>query len=215
MKKGIIPVSILLFFLAGCAAKGGLPSPPASSIAGSGVPISQNSPGEPQADPILTSYYEGQSTRAYRMLQKSIFKHLLDGWTGESVVNPVWDYDTFTRYAILNQDMETVPSGDLYCCTFRADNGKYGYVLLSYSDDGPSLSNMGVFETAYPYDLQANLEAVIEKLHDAGIDLPAAAASRVRLVNPETDGSYEAVRITDGDGRDYLFRFDGESIGWI
>ena len=37
----------------------------------------------------VTSYYEGQSSQAYKMLQKSIFKNLIGGWTEEGISNPV------------------------------------------------------------------------------------------------------------------------------
>lgn len=91
---------------------------------------------------LSNSYYEGQSSRAYEMVQKSIFKKLLlNGWLDEisGMENARWNYDTFTKYTVLDRDpVPDEEQGELYCCTFSADNGRYGYIVISYSGDGLS-----------------------------------------------------------------------------
>lgn len=91
---------------------------------------------------LSNSYYEAQSSRAYQMLQKSIFKKLLlNGWLDEisGMENARWNYDTFTKYTVLDRDqIPDEDQGELYCCTFSADNDRCGYIVISYSGDGLS-----------------------------------------------------------------------------
>ena len=74
-----------------------------------------------------------------------------------------------------------------------ADNGKYGFVVVSY--DGQSLSNKGVYITTRLYDLNANISAIEKKLNNTSINLSSATASRMRL-----DGD-EVIYFTDSNGQ--------------
>lgn len=162
-------------------------------------------------DPVISSYYSGQSSRAFKMLQKSIFKRLVDHWTDADIQNSVWNYDTFMRYQILDSGSACVGLGEeLYCCTFSSDNGKFGYIVVSY--DGDSLRNMGVVETQYLYDLNSNIEEIMIELKEANIDLSSAVASRVKLVDTDGKSSVEAISIVDGDGNVCICYFGDTSV---
>ena len=159
----------------------------------------------------VSTYYEGQDSRAFKMLQKSIFKNLLDGWTGEEVEHPVWNYDSFARYEILNPDLTgTEEEAELYYCTFSADNGKYGYGIFSYHGDG--MSKMKVAETPYLYDLQANREALSDAFQGTELDSATASAMRVEIKGAAGEESREAIRISDEKGHTYFYYFEDGSL---
>lgn len=140
---------------------------------------------------IVDSYYAGKSSGAYKMLQKSIFKKLLAQWVPSGVVNPTYNYDTFTQYHISGSNKE-----NLFACTFSAENNKCGFVVVSY--DGESLSNKGVFLTSHLYDLNENMDAIIDGLTQTDIDVFSATATRTRL-----NGS-EVIFFTDNNGDSYV-----------
>lgn len=159
----------------------------------------------------VTSYYEGQSSRAYKMLQKSIFKNLIGGWTEEGISNPVWNYDSFARYEVLNRDLTGVEKdAELYYCTFSADNGKCGYGVLAYHGEG--MSRVKVVETSYLYDLQANMEAISDALGKTELDPATARAVRVEVNGADAGEAEEAIRISDDKGHDYLYYFSDSSL---
>lgn len=139
-------------------------------------------------DSIVQSYYKGQKSGAYKMLQKKIFKKLLTQWVPSDITNPVYSYSTFSEYHISGSS-----KNNLYTCAFTADNGKYGFVVVSY--DGQSLSNKGVYITTRLYDLNANISAIEKKLNNTSINLSSATASRMRL-----DGD-EVIYFTDSNGQ--------------
>lgn len=86
------------------------------------------------AEHLVSTYYSGQESDAYRMFKKSIFKKMVSGWTGGELQNPVWNYDSFARYYILDQDLApSMSDQELYYCTYSDDNDKSGYVVLLYS----------------------------------------------------------------------------------
>jgi len=163
---------------------------------------------------VFSSYYSSQSSHAFSMLNKSIFKSMIDGWTEDDIVNPIWNYDSFTQYHIINHDMVSVADNEnLYYCTFSADNDKFGYIVLSY--DGSSLQKINTIETSYLYDLQANLDEIADKLSQIEIDLSSAVASRVQLVDINKKQSDEVIRITDENGHNYMYYFGKSSIDFI
>jgi len=150
-------------------------------------------------DSILSSYYSGQSSRAYTMIQKSIFKRMVDNWTPANIVNPTWNYETFTQYQISGSTRQ-----DLYVCTFSANNNKHGYIVVAY--DGSSLEKFAVVETPYLYDLKANMNEITTKLSKTDINLSSTVASRVRL-----NGS-EVILFTDNTGKKYACYLDSFKI---
>lgn len=154
---------------------------------------------------IRDTYYSGQNERPFEMLQKHIFENTLVSWSG-GAPNPRWNFETFARYHVLNSDMVPGENGkELYYCTYTADEGQYGYVVLLY--DGDSLSCYGSARTPYLYDLQANMDKISQKLAGTEIDTATATASRVSLVHTEINRTDEAILVTDDSGHRYICYF--------
>lgn len=156
-----------------------------------------------------STYYEGQSSQAFQMLQKSIFKkQLANGWLDEieGIENARWNYDTFTNYTVLDHGKaDGENQGELYCCTFTADHDRYGYVVISYNGD--SLSKVRAVETPYLYDFMTERDQIKKELENSGLDLSTASA--LRAESPGEDGSdpAEGISITDGKGNQYFYKF--------
>ncbi len=213
MKKvlSLVLMATFVVSLIGCTGQHSVSLSNASSTMNNEIRIDYDDVNTDMMDSVISSYYSGQSSRAFKMLQKSIFKRLVDHWTDSDIHNPVWNYDTFTRYQTLDSDIARVdPDEELYCCAFSSDNGKFGYIVVSY--DGDSLGNMGVVETQYLYDLNANIDDIVTKLKETNIDLSSAVASRVKMIDTEGKGSVEAIRIVDNYGNVYMCYFDETSI---
>ncbi len=158
-------------------------------------------------DPFIETYYSAQNDSAFKMLKKSIFKELLDGWTADTVKNPVWIYGDFTKYTILNSDLSVNEEFDnYYMCTYIADDNQFGYVILSKEAD--SLAKIKVVQTAYRYDYQANIEFINEALTATEIDSASAEAERVSIINDNE--AKEALKIIDQYGHCLLIYFDAE-----
>lgn len=143
------------------------------------------------------------------MLQKSIFQNWVeysdDGTLNHNLVNPTWNFNSFTKYEILDENRKPVSGEELYYCTFSDENGKSGYVVVSYLGD--ALSKTDRTETPYLYDLQANIEDITEQLGKTEIDLSTAAASRVRIVGTDKQIIGEGIRFTDRNGHEYVYYF--------
>ncbi len=151
---------------------------------------------------ILNSYYSYNDTDAYRLVKSNALKRFLNQWTDDSIVNPVWNYDSFTKYEGKN----------LYYCTFTDDNGKYYYIVLRYNaTDGGGLEKIRYRETPYCYDFRANLDQIAAKLSETDVDLSSAVASRVQIVDTDKNRSGEAIRITDSSGHAYIYYFSQDS----
>lgn len=160
---------------------------------------------------LVQSYYQGQESRAYGMLQKSIFQNLLDDWAGEAFANPAFDYDTFSSYQILDEEGAPVEGqGELYQCTFHDEEGRYGFLVVSYEGEG--MSQVNTVETPYPFDLQANLKDIVAQLGEDGLDGETADAKRVQLAGE--DSTQEAIYISDQAGHLYfcLLGEDGPTV---
>lgn len=152
------------------------------------------------------SYYAEQDSRAYRMLNKSMFRQLLNnGWLENlgDIQNARWNYDTFTEYTILDRDPELTEEA-LYCCTFSADDGRCGYLVVAYTGD--ALRRIDTVETPYLYDFLGNADAIREELGKTELDLSSAAASRVQFKDDQ-GVSAEGILFQDSAGREYLYHF--------
>lgn len=153
---------------------------------------------------ITASYYQGQETRAYEMLQKSIFKNLLNnGWLQNlpDMEHAKYNYDTFTKYRMNSSDS----AAEMYYCTFSADNGRCGYVVMAYDGDG--LSRVDSVETPYLYDLQAVSEQILQKLNKTRMDLSSATAERIQTTDADTGDLVEGIQISDHTGHEYTYYF--------
>lgn len=174
-----------------------------------GQPAAENAISS-EAEALTKSYYAAQDLRPYTMLQKSIFKKMIkNGWLDDldNIENPVWNYESFTAYQALDQDLNAVPREDeLYYCAFTADHNRQGYVVLSYTGSG--IGRVRVAETTRSYDLTADLELIVGELKQTNIDLQTASASRIEIVDTAQHRSEEAILITDGDGNSHVYYFD-------
>lgn len=148
---------------------------------------------------ILNSYYSYNDTDAYRLVKSSALKRFLNQWTDDSIVNPVWNYDSFTKYE----------GQDLYYCTFTADNGRYYYMVLRYDaqNDG-GLEKVRYSETPYYYDLRSNIDEIKDKLSETEIDLTSTVASREQLVDTDKNCYDEVILFTDVNSNSYAWDLD-------
>nr|WP_308624780.1 hypothetical protein [uncultured Eisenbergiella sp.] len=203
MKKAGLILGLLLVLGAGAFACG-------RAVQVHAAPAAENDVAQ---EKLIASYYDGQQSRAFQMLHKSIFRKLLVQWAGEAV-DPVWNYDSFTAYQMPDtEETRLTETAKLYCCTYSGADGTYGYVVVAYEGNG--LTRISLEKTPYLFDLKANWEAVMAGLKEAGIDPDSAEASRVRIADENTEGTAEAVRITDDSGNSCLFRFDEEGVVFL
>lgn len=146
---------------------------------------------------ILNSYYSYNGTDAYRLIKSNALKRFLNQWTAASIVNPVWNYNSFTKYEGQN----------LYYCTFTADNGKTYYMVLRYdASDGGGLGKVRYSETSNYYDLRANIDVISAKLNETLLDLSTTVAYRAQLKGTEL------IIFKDNSGKKYAFYFDSLKI---
>ena len=158
-------------------------------------------------DPFIETYYSAQNDSAFKMLKKAIFKELLNGWTADTVNNPIWIYGDFTKYTILNSDLSVNEEFDnYYMCTYIADDDQFGYVILAKEAD--SLAKIEAVQTTYRYDYQANIEFIHEALAASEINSASAKAERVSIINDNENK--EALKITDAYGHCLLIYFEAE-----
>lgn len=162
------------------------------------------------AEALRSSYYEGQGKRAFGMFQKKIFKKLINDWTCKNMVNAAWSYDSFAAYQMLDEEGNSLSDKELYYCTYSADEGKCGYIVVAY--DGDSLQRISSAETSYPYDLDSGMKSVLAGLEETGMDPYSARAVRVSITVGE--GTREAIRITDGEGHECICYFGKEGVSF-
>jgi len=213
MKKMISVFCLMVLLCTACTSPGKQSSPIDNTDESSKTDMadSTSEPIQNGSESILSSYYLSKSSPAFEMLNKSIFKNLLDDWIGNDIENPIWNYDSFTRYHILNHELEPVNSdSELYYCTYSADNSKYGYIVMSY--DGSSLERINAIETLYSYDLQASIDEIMAKLGETDIDLTSAAASRVQIIDTDETRTDEVILFTDDNGNNYACYLDSLNI---
>lgn len=188
MKKIMSFLGLTILLLCSSCAYPGQPS-----LADSVEPVND------RFDSILDSYYAFNDTDAYRLITSSALNRFLNHWTDDSIVNPVWNYDSFTKYE----------GEDLYYCTFTDDNDKHFYMVLRYdAADGGGLGKVRSGETPYSYDLKSNLEEIKDKLSETDLDLSSTVASRAQLVAKDQNRSAEVILFTDDHGNQYACHLD-------
>lgn len=166
---------------------------------------------------ILESYYAGRDDSAYEYFQHSSIQRFLAMWVEEEtkdITNPEWYLESFTKIRILDHDfVESKQDESLYCCTFSDGSGRYGYIIIKYNEEDPSISNYGVVETTpYLYDLSANQEEISAGLMKTDIDLSTATASRVCCFDREKKRADQIICFTDGKGDQYICYFGDNSF---
>lgn len=129
----------------------------------------------------------------------------MNEWTDASIVNPTWNYDSFTRY----EDQE---GQNLFYCTFTSDT-KYYYMVLEYDEaDGGGLGKVRYSETPYYYDLSANIDEISAKLSKTQLNLSLTEASRVHLAETDQIRSGEVILFTDDKSTRYACYLDSFEI---
>lgn len=209
MKKRLCIVLLMFFVLSfmGCEKSNAFSKADKEAV--------QNNSQTVSIESIVNSYYEGQSFRAFGMLQKHIFENVLTSWAEynlNDIKNPKWKFDSFAQYSVLDQNLVSISDEKLYYCTFEADDGKCGYAVVLYNENGSALSKKYIAETPYFYDLQTNIEAITTELNKTELDFASATASRARLTNTDENTSNEVIVITDEKGHTYLYYFEDSSV---
>lgn len=209
MKKAVYIILFIFFALSfiGCEKSNAFSKADKEAVQNNNKTVSTES--------IVNSYYEGQSFRAFGMLQKHIFENVLTFWAKydlKDIKNPKWNFDTFAQYSVLNQNLVSISDEKLYYCTFEADDGKCGYVVVLYHENGPALSKKYIAQTSQLYDLQTNIEAIKTQLSETELDFASAKASRARLINADENTSDEVIVITDEKGHTYIYSFEDSSV---
>lgn len=163
-------------------------------------------------DNVFSSYYDAQSMRAFKMFKKPIFEKNLDSRTDYKYDSPMWNYDSFTSYSILNENLEpTEQSAELYCCSFSDNNKAFGFFVMEYDGDG--IKNLDIVETLHLYDLRDEMEKVIDYMKENNINLNFVSAFRARI--RYADHNEEVIIFNSDDGEKYIWYLDsstGEKI---
>lgn len=168
-------------------------------------------------DELLDSYYAGQEDPAFSYFHNSSVQRFFTMWVKEKtgdLDNPVWHYDGFAQVQVLDHNLKASKSDEnLYYLPFSDGNGRFGYLIVKYHEEGPAVSNWSVVETTpYLYDLSTNMDAICESLQKTDIDLPTAKAARVYLFDRENKRADQVIRFTDGKGDDYICYFGEPSF---
>lgn len=162
------------------------------------------------APAVISTYYGNPDPAPFKVLKSGMLARILSHWTNatlEGITNPRWNYDSFTRYQVLDHNLQSATRREsLYYCTFTADNGRHGYVVLQYEagSDGGGLGQVSMVETTHLYDLAPNLDAIAIQLEKTELDLATATASRVQLVDTDRNRSDQVILFADGDGSRYV-----------
>lgn len=122
-------------------------------------------------------------------------------------MKPRWNYDTLAPVQMLDHDFVSLTRSDiqLYTMTFSADENRYGYILLTYSPEDPSIQKWRLVETTpHPYDSQANSNKIAVSLQRTDIDLSTATATRVEWQDTKKNRGDRIILFEDGNGNLYI-----------
>jgi len=122
-------------------------------------------------------------------------------------VKPQWNYDTLAQVQQLDHDFASIARDgvELYTMTFSADDNRYGYIIVSYSEDGPHIEKWSLNDTTpYQYDLRANSEKIATALKETDIDLSTTTATRVEWTDTAKKRGDRIILFTDGKGDRYV-----------
>lgn len=95
--------------------------------------------------------------------------------------------------------------GSCTAVSFSADNGRYGYIVISYSGDG--LSKIRAVETPYLYDFFSERDQIKKELETSGVDLSTASAQRAEALGEDGSDPAEGIYFTDSKGNHYFYSF--------
>lgn len=202
MRKIILTIGAVCVLLLGCAvaqdlAQGAVTSVPDKSdtvLDDDAITPDNNAVAQTRAegnvlpDRLFETYYLSSEESVYTYLQNKSIHH---------------KFNSISR-----------PGEAFYTCTFSADDGRCGYIIVSYGEgkEGPYISKWSLNETTpYQYDLRANSSQIGEALNKTDIDLSTASAMRVEWIDTDKKRGDRIVLFTDGKDDKYVCYFgDGD-----
>ncbi len=198
MKSFLMTFTILGMLLSGCAAP---------------------QPAEQSTIPFDT-YYLSSEEPVHVYLQNHSIQRFFNMWVKEDLGEDVeahWDYDTLAPVQLLDHNFQSIARSDepLYTCTFSTDDGRYGYIIVSYgiAADGPYISKWSLHETTpYSIDLRANSKEIAAALSETDIDLSTASAARVEWIDTDQNRGDRIILFTDGKGDKYVCSLGGDDL---
>lgn len=161
-------------------------------------------------DSLLKSYYLSPDDPAYKYLQNKRVRGFFDMWFEYFIaedIKPNWNYDTLAPVELLDHDFKPIAKQDdkLYTCTFTTDDGRCGYIIVSYYKDGPSFKKWSLFETSpHQIDLKANSGQIAAALAKTDIDLSTATATRVEWIDTEKNRGDRIILFMNAKGSRYV-----------
>lgn len=208
MRKSLLLLMTAAIALSGCfvfqsSVRGAVP--PAREMSGE-----EPTAGEVLPDSLLDSYYLAPDDPVFAYLQHKSIRRFFNMWLENDLGGDIradWNYDTLAPVLYLDHDFNSLakPETRLYTCTFSADDGRCGYIIVSYSDDGPSISKWSLLETTpFAYDLRANSGEIAKALAATDIDLSTATAARAEWIDTDRNRGDRIILFTDGKGGRYV-----------
>ena len=178
-------------------------------ISDSAPDSTSTSPLSTDANALLESYYLASDDPVFAYLQNNSIKKFFDMWLEEYMGEDIeahWNYDTLAPVQLLDHEFNSIrPDVALYTCTFSTDDGRCGYIIVSYGEDGPHIQQWSLHETTpYLYDLRANIGQITAALAETDIDLSTATAIRVEWMDTDKNRGDRIILFTDDKGDRYV-----------
>lgn len=159
---------------------------------------------------IFESYYLSPEEPVFSYLQNNSIKRFFNMWAEYFIDKDIkihWNYDTIAPVQVLDHNFNSIvkPDTELYTCTFSTDDDRCGYIIVSYNENGPSVTKWSLNETTpYLYDLKANSEQIADALMKTDIDLSTATAVRVEWIDTDKNRGDRIILFKDGKGDKYI-----------
>ncbi len=161
-------------------------------------------------DGLLDSYYLSPEDPIHAYLQNKSIKRFMQMWFEEYMGEEIeahWDYAALAPVQLLDHTFQPIalPGETLFTCTFTTDDGRCGYIIISYgeSKEGPYIAKKSLYETTpYLYDLRANMDQITTALKETDIDV--AAAIRAERIDAENSREDHIILFTGNSGDRYV-----------
>lgn len=237
MKRMLLLLIMTAFLLMGCTVSSAAKEPtPSGAVSAGNSSQDSSSQGDsprgsssgnggeqpagesPLPKALLESYYLSPEEPVHAYLQNKSIQRFCTMWAVEklgegTVVN--WAYDTLAPVLLLDENFNRIdrPEKRLYNCNFTTEDGRNGYMILSYEAEGPSITRWGAMETTpYLYDLRANEAEIAAALEKTDIDLATATAQRVEWTDTKNNRGDRIILFTDGKGERYICYLGTETL---
>lgn len=204
MRKIIFTISVICVLLLGCAVA---------------QDSAQGAEENVLPDRLFETYYLSSEEPVYTYLQNKSIQRFFNMWFKEYIGEDIeahWNYDTLAPVQMLDHKFNPIsrPGEKFYTCTFSTDDGRYGYIIISYGEgkEGPYISKWSLNETTpYQYDLRANSSQIGEALNKMDIDVSTASAMRAEWIDTDKKRGDRIILFTDGKNDKYVCYFgDGD-----